>query len=422
MHQPLSLRLYLVAHSRPERSLRRAADREDASKVAQERLGTATIGRPDGPVIWIHTGKDPDGFAARDFGRRLWQERGDVAVLITTDASRRRRDVEEPLLSQFAPSESVPAIRRFLQYWRPDVAIWTEPAPRPALAAETLTYGSGLYLLDSETGSVEPPAWRPWRTAQSALLGGFNAILTGNAARAEALRRLGAQPERLETVGFLQEGSAALPYNADERDLLAQSLSGRPIWLAAMVGMDELDAVVDTHRRILQRAHRMVLILNPADTETGRAMQSGLAMQGFQTALRSHGEDPESDTQIYIADEPDELGLWYRLAPVSFLGQSLEDGGGINPYQPAALGSAILHGPHVSNYLAAYDRLAAAGASRLIHDVSDITAELDALLSPEVAASRAHAAWQVCSAGAEVTDYALDLILTELDRREGEGA
>ena len=42
-----------------------------------------------------------------------------------------------------------------------------------------------------------------------------------------------------------------------------------------------------------------------------------------------------------------EMGVFYRLAGVVFLGKSLTGEGGQNPIEPAKLASAILHGPNV---------------------------------------------------------------------------
>ena len=111
-----------------------------------------------------------------------------------------------------------------------------------------------------------------------------------------------------------------------------------------------------------------------------------------------------------------ELGLWYRLAPISFVGGSLEPIGGHNPFEPAALGSVILHGPYVSNFVDIFQRLSEAKASRLVSSPDSLAAAVNDLLNPDRAAEMAHAAWEVCSAGAEVTDKALDMLFDHLDR------
>jgi 3-deoxy-D-manno-octulosonic-acid transferase len=109
------------------------------------------------------------------------------------------------------------------------------------------------------------------------------------------------------------------------------------------------------------------------------------------------------------------LGLWYRVAPISLVGGSLQPIGGHNPFEPAALGSAILHGPYVTNFVDIYQRLSEAGAARLVTGPDTLSEAVHELMNPDKAAAMAHAAWEVVSQGAEVTDRALDAIFDRLD-------
>lgn len=118
-----------------------------------------------------------------------------------------------------------------------------------------------------------------------------------------------------------------------------------------------------------------------------------------------------------------ELGLWYRLAPVTFMGGTLVPGGsGRNPFEPAALGSAILHGPHPGPYPEAYALLAEARAARLVAGPDALAEAVTELIAPDRAALLAHNAWAASSGGAEVTDRVAGAVLAALDARRGEAA
>jgi 3-deoxy-D-manno-octulosonic-acid transferase len=140
-----------------------------------------------------------------------------------------------------------------------------------------------------------------------------------------------------------------------------------------------------------------------------------LQSEGWRFNRRTAGEMPEADAQVYLADTMGELGLWYRISPISFVGGSLQPIGGHNPFEPAALGSAILHGPYVTNFVDIYQRLTEAKAARLVSGPDTLSEAVHELLSPDRAAAMAGAAWEVVSAGAEVTDRALAMILDRLD-------
>jgi 3-deoxy-D-manno-octulosonic-acid transferase len=111
-----------------------------------------------------------------------------------------------------------------------------------------------------------------------------------------------------------------------------------------------------------------------------------------------------------------ELGLWYRIAPVTFAGSTLpgSGGGGRPPGEVTALGSALVHGPETQPHGPAYQRLARAGAARLVRDGAGLGQTIEALLAPDRAAAMAHAAWEVTTEGIEVANRLAELILAGL--------
>jgi 3-deoxy-D-manno-octulosonic-acid transferase len=163
-----------------------------------------------------------------------------------------------------------------------------------------------------------------------------------------------------------------------------------------------------------------LLILVPENPARADALAQQMTEQeGWTVALRAREEEPEPETEVYIVDNPQEFGLWYRLAPVSFLGGTLAGQGALrNPLEAAALGSAILHGPRTGVHGAAFGRLGAARAARAVASGNDLAEALGDLLAPDKAAKLAHAAWAVVSDGAEATERVLGLIRRLAD---GEG-
>ncbi|MEO0388717.1 MAG: 3-deoxy-D-manno-octulosonic acid transferase, partial [Pseudomonadota bacterium] len=155
----------------------------------------------------------------------------------------------------------------------------------------------------------------------------------------------------------------------------------------------------------------------PRHPERGPDLARDLRARGWRLALRSAGDPRERDTEIYLADTLGELGLWYRLAPVSFVGGSLVPVGGHNPYEPAMLGSAILHGPMIGNFEAAYQRFSAAGATVSVSDAGALAPRAIETLAPDRAAALAAAAWRVTSEGADVAGRFAGLLLADLARR-----
>ncbi|WP_136636266.1 3-deoxy-D-manno-octulosonic acid transferase [Pseudooceanicola onchidii] len=375
--------------------------------------------RPRGPLIWAHAA-DPDRVQALiQLAIRAEAQRPGLNMLITV-AEDRDLPVGLPphVLTAVAPRDQTTDCTDFMAHWRPDVGVWHTGHLRPSLLGVARHADLPMILVDAtEEGFAEPRmSWL--RRKDRSALSVFEVIYvtSGNAGR--LLTRIGAPADRIEVTGHLQEGTAALPCNEDTRTDMAETLATRPIWLAAMVQPDEFPTVIEAHRQAIRAAHRLMLILVPLRPEDGDVMCTSLTDQGLRHIRWSDGGYPEETTQVLIADTFGEMGLWYRLSPVTFMGSSLTAGhGGRDPYEPAALGSAILYGPNVSRHIQSYSRFARAGAARMVKDAATLSAAVLRLNAPDQAAVMAQAAWEVATEGAEVTDKVLERLETILDRR-----
>ncbi len=421
----LALSIYMALSARAsgyaERKLaaRLDAGKEDAERL-DERRGIAGKPRPDGPLIWFHAASVGESLSLLELIRRMADERPDAHFLVTTgtvtSAEVMAARLPKNAFHQFVPVDVVPYIRRFLDYWKPDMAIWTESEFWPALICETDARNIPMVLINARMSKSSHDRWRFLRGMARNLVERFGEAHVQDDLTAGYLRRLGLPADRLHVTGTLKEGAAALPCDEDERTRMASHLNGRPVWLAASTHEGEEEKVLEAHEAALRSNPRLLLILVPRHPHRGDEI-AGMIGQGKCTmARRSAGEIPAPDTQIYLADTLGELGLWYRLAPISFVGGSMEPIGGHNPFEPAALGSAILHGPYVTNFVDIFQRLTEAQASRLVSSPASLAEAVNDLLNPDKAAAQAHAAWEVCSSGADATDRALDMLFEKLDQ------
>ncbi|SHJ87628.1 3-deoxy-D-manno-octulosonic-acid transferase [Lutimaribacter pacificus] len=377
--------------------------------------------RGQGRLVWGHAAAAPDARALARLFERLRQVRPDLQFLMTHPAGLTLPDevtARQPV--EPVPAETRDAVLGFLDHWCPDICIWTRGHLRPALIHEAGKRGVAMYLANARDDALEFRSlrWLPDLVRRS--LAAFDTVFACDGTVRSRLMRLGLPPDDITVSGPLQEGGSALPCDDATCEELSGALGGRPVWLAARVQPDELPVVTEAHRAALSLAHRLLLVIVPDDAEQETGFAATLDQEGWRVARWARGELPGETTQILLADSGDELGLWYRIAPVSFVGSSIIAGtGGRDPYEPAALGSAILYGPNVSRYLGAYSRLASAGAARMVKDAGTLGAAVTQLIAPDRAAQMAHAAWEVISDGAEVTDRLLSLIEDRLDLLEG---
>lgn len=325
------------------------------------------------------------------------------------------QSVEDAVIHQFAPGDTEGTIKRFLDHWQPDFGLVIGHPARPQLLANAKARGVPLFQAAARR------AMRPQARKWPSYLGRFETCFAASASDATFLRsQLRNSQTQVEITGPLSDTVYALPCNAAECDDLAALLGGRPVWLAADVSVDEVDTVQAAHRKAFRSAHRLLLILVPRDCTDADGMTAKLEDHGWRVARRSNLEEPDPETQIYVADTEDELGLWYRLAPASFIGGSLlPRAEPTDPFNAAALGSAVLHGPNLGRNPSRFQALEASGASMRISGAEDLGEAVITLLAPDKAASLAQAGWSITTESAHVVERVAEVLEERYFAAEG---
>lgn len=345
------------------RMLRRrlAAGKEDPARW-REKLGHTGTSRPAGPLVWLHAVSVGEGLSILPLLAAL---SGTATLLLTctttTSARLMAERVPSGVIVQFLPLDLPGPVRRFLRHWRPDVAVMVESEFWPRLIRETHRRAIPLLLVNARISDASMARWARLRGLSRSLMARFAALTAPDDAAAAKLERLGADPSRICVTGSLKRGANRLPVDAAALATLRSATQGRPLWLAASTHAGEEAAAASAHRAVQAALPSALLVLAPRHPDRAAAIRADLVASGFAVSQRSKGDAPAGD--IYLADTLGELGLWFDLCPVAFIGGSLVPVGGHNAYEPALHGSAILHGPHVANFADLYARLAAQGGA-----------------------------------------------------------
>ncbi len=386
LRTPLTLRTYarVTAMLTPVTALlarkRLRQGKEDPERV-QERRGEATVDRPPGRLVWLHGASVGEFLSIIPLIERL-QARG-VTVLVTTvtltAASLAARRLPPGVIHQFMPWDVPAYVERFLRYWQPDLAIFAESELWPNLILRTTARGTPLIQVNGRISERSFKGWQRVPRSIKALLSRFELCLMQTVDDARRIEALGAP--RVSTTGNLKFDVPAPEAEPGAAMALAQAIGYRPVFLAASTHEGEDEIVLEAHRLIAPRLSNLLTIIAPRHPERGNAIAALAEAGGLQACQRSRGELPRVRHAVYVADTLGEMGLFYRVAPVAFLGGSLIRHGGQNPIEPAKLGAAVMHGPHVFNFAAVYDALAANHAARQVTGAEDMAEGALLLLS-----------------------------------------
>lgn len=391
------------------------------------RSDAPTAPRPTGELVWIHAAESGNMIAILDLAARLCSGRLGLSVLVTlpegAELPAQPPHPEHIILQQPTPGEHPQTVAGFLDHWQPDLCLWVWGRLRPNLILEAHARGCGLMLVDADVQGFDGQRDRWLPDVTTGLLEKFSNVIARSEAAKKRLMQLGLSRDAIRVESPLQAGGQALPCRDSDLSDLSDMLAARPVWFAAKLQPAEVAVVLRAHRQAMRLSHRLLLILNPAEPAQAAEIAMTAADDGFDVVHWDEGSAPDDTTQVMVAEDHSERGLFFRIAPVSFLGSSLvPDKGGCDPFEAAALGSAVLYGPKVRQFMPSYSRLAAAGAARIVNDSTALGTAVSRLIAPDQAAAMAHAGWDVISTGAELMDMVADLVQDTLDRRLSKAA
>src|ERR1700712_3652168 len=387
---PMTLRVYrklssaMVPLSPALINRRLKLGKEDPARVG-ERRGVSADVRPVGPLVWIHGASVGEVLAAAALIESL--RALNIRILLTsgtvTSAAIVAKRFPADIIHQYVPYDSPRYVARFLDHWRPSLALFIESDLWPNLILASAARRLPMVLINGRMSQRSFPRWRRFSGTISALLGRFDVCLAQSRLDAERFAALGSPS--VITRGNLKLDVPAPPADATRLEWLVSVTRGRVIIVAASTHPGEEEILVDVHRVLSGSFPSLLSVIVPRHPQRGEAIAHMIEASGLQVALRSHEELPTAATHVYVADTMGELGLFYRLAPIVFMGGSLVEHGGQNPIEAVKLGASIVHGPHVFNFTDVYEALDRAGGARRADTQEALVKQLGQLLADPAA-------------------------------------
>lgn len=384
--------------------------KEDRDRAA-ERVGIASVARPDGRLVWVHGASNGECLAALPLMQALVAN--GVKVLVTsgtvTSAELMQTRLPAGAVHQFVPIDTPAATERFINHWRPDVALFVDSDLWPNLILGARAQGVRLALINARISQRSFEGWRWARKTVQAILAAFDVCLAQDEQIAARFRMLGAGDVRV--AGSLKEDAPPLSFAGDKLAELQTATAGRPILLAAQTHPGEDETILPAHDMLRRRFPDLLTIIVPRHPARGAEIAQLCATRTWQR--RSAGGLIARETAVYIADTMGELGLFYRLAPFAFVGGTIVPKGGHNPLEPARLHCAVIAGPHTFNSQSAFEAVFGAQGTGRVNTSVEIASLAEQLLADP---AQAKALGDAAARGAATLGGAIDKTIEVVDR------
>jgi len=350
----------------PYLSWRAAKGKEELRRYG-ERLGHASVRRPEGALIWLHAASVGETMALVPLCERILAAHINIVMTTGTVASARlvRERFGERLAHQYVPLDIGAAVRRFLDYWQPDLALVCESEIWPMRIAELARRRIPQILLNARLSDRSFQAWKRRKFFAREVFSRFTEVICQSDEDAERYRLLGAP--RVAVSGNLK-ADVMLPADNAGLERYRRAIGSRPRWAAISTHAGEEVMAARVHRILRKRYPDLLTIIVPRHPERVAAIISELQSYNYQFVRKSLGELPGAQTDILLGDTIGDMGLYLRLTEIAFVGKSLAGEGGHNPLEPALAGAAILTGPNIDNFRETYQEFMKNDAARFVDD------------------------------------------------------
>lgn len=361
---------------------RKKIGKEDPKRF-NERIGRPTMKRPEGRLVWLHGASVGESISMLPLINRLLEIYPDIHVMVTTgtttSAEVMAKRLPERAFHQYLPIDNPVFTKRFVRYWQPTIALWFESEFWPASLSTIKNKNIPLILINGRISNKTFKRWQQFEFIIKELLGCFTACLGQSEEDAYRLRVLGAKDATC--LGNLKYAGLPIPVDEDKKREILEQIGDRPLWLVSSTHNDE-EAKIGRFLKELKEKHpNLITLIAPRHPNRGPEIRDCLRNEyGLNTALRSANEKITPQTDIYIADTIGEMGIWYEISPIVFVGGSLIPHGGQNFMEPSRCRDAVIVGPHMHNFNDAMARAKRADAIIQVNDVIDLISVVDQLL------------------------------------------
>lgn len=397
---------------------RKKIGKEDVKRF-NERIGRPTEPRPEGKLIWMHGASVGESISMLPLIERLLQIYPQAHVMVTTgtttSAEVMAKRLPERAFHQYLPIDHPVFVTRFIKHWQPDISLWFESEFWPAMLSGIKRKNIPLILINGRISNKSFKRWQQFEFVIKELLDCFSLCLGQSEEDTYRLRMLGAK--NTLCLGNLKYAGLALPVDEKVKNEMAELIGHRPCWLVSSTHDDEECKIGRFLKDMAQKIPGLITFIAPRHPHRGAEIKERLEKEcRLHVALRSKGETLTDKTDVYIADTIGEMGIWYNLFPLVFVGGSLVPHGGQNFMEPSRCRDAVIVGPHMYNFTDAMNRAKKADAIIQVNDVLDLVEMVqNLLLNPELLEAKRSLAYNWATGEAKVLEGIVEKIREYLD-------
>ena len=342
--------------------------------------------RKKGNLVWFHGASVGELISVIPLIEKLEKNKNIKQILVTTSTLSSSKIFNKfkliKTVHQFFPVDTNYLSKKFLKYWKPNLAIFIDSEIWPNMLTNLKKKTINHILLNARITKRSFKRWSILGSFSENLFKGFNYTYPQNDETKKYLKYF--QVKKIKKIGNLKFSESIFDSNKSINLGLRKFLDNKKYWCAASTHEGEEVIAANVHINLQKKIKNLVTIIIPRNIQRTQTIINMFLQLGLKIHVHSNGKKIPKNTQIYIVDTYGESKTFFKISKVVFLGKSLTVQGGQNPLEPARFNCNILHGPNVSNFYEIYKLLDENKISFKINNQNQLTKKIKELLKKDI--------------------------------------
>ena len=360
----------------------RVFKKKEDKKRFKEKFCFPSKKRTAGYLIWFHCSSVGELLSILPLVKEIEKNKSINQILITTSTLSSAQIFKnfsfKKTIHQFFPIDSVFFSYKFLNYWKPTIAIFVESEIWPSIFKVLREKNIPLKLLNARITKKTFKKWKRVKKFSNSVFKNISIAYPQNEETFEYLKKLNVS--KIKKIGNLKFTNNEQNKFTKLDKALLKNLNLKKIWCASSTHPGEEIICANAHINLKKKYKNLLTIIIPRHIHRVNEIVDEIKALNLNIVLHSSRPKKLENTDIYLVDTYGETKKFYRTSDIVFMGKSISGNGGQNPLEPANLGANVLYGPNVGNFKDTYKLLSKLKIAHKINGVKSLTRSINKLI------------------------------------------
>ena len=355
---------------------------KENKESAQQKSFNNVKQRPPGTLIWIHASSVGESLSSIPLIELIIKNKTFDHILLTTSTITSKAIIEKRIsskvLHQYLPLDTIFLAKRFLNHWKPNSIAFIESEIWPNFFQQIKKIDVPFYIINARMSEKSYSKWRKYNTVAQELLSTADIIFAQDSTAELKFKSLGVS--NICNIGNIKFDSNPLPVDIIKYNSLKAEVDKKIIFVAGSTHKIENFEIVKIHKVLSKEINNLMTIIVPRQLHEIHTLEKFMLENNIPYSKKSDRKDKTNIKNLLIVDTMGDLGLYYKIANVAFIGGSLVNKGGQNPIEALQFNCPILHGKYTSNFHEIYRNLDRLGGSIKVNNQKELEENLIKLI------------------------------------------